>query len=390
MHLHDFVFLDILGEVRQHTYPKKPERAFFDGSSVPGFLNVEKSDLILIPDREFKWLDDKSRYICDVVTASGETFSKDPRGALKAFLSGLDFEVFVAPEIEFFAFKDREPLDNKGYFYPTNEIVESIGTSLLDLGIPVKKWHHEVANGQYELSLEHGDPLSIADFTMLSKSLIKILMRKKGLHATFMPKPDVNQNGSGMHIHISLWKDGENLFKGGSDEMRYFAGGILHHAKSLSSILSPTVNSYKRLVPHKEAPNKIAWGESNRSCLVRIPLSTDISESRIEVRNPDMKANPYLAILAVISCGLDGIENEIGPGPTFEENVYHIKDVEQLPSNLGEAVEFLKKDECIKRAFGPDLFNTFAELKSKEWKEFIDSNKWDSETITEWEIERYF
>jgi len=268
-------------------------------------------------------------------------------------------------------------------------------TVLKKMGFKIEASHHELAPGQHEIDFEYDDALSTADNIMTFKMAVRIIAQRHGLHATFMPKPKHGIAGSGMHINLSLANlEGKNVFYDEFDKMQlsstayYFLGGVIEHARGMAALTNPTVNSYKRLVPGYEAPVHIAWSASNRSPLVRVPAKRG-SSTRIELRNPDPAANPYLALAVILKAGLDGIKNSINPPEPVNSNVYHMemeeraeKGIKSLPSNLRVAVEELKKDEVIKSALGAHVYDRFIEAALYEWNEY-------SKHISEWELDRY-
>jgi len=266
--------------------------------------------------------------------------------------------------------------------------------TLEEMGYEVEASHHEVAPGQHEIDFKYDTAVSTADKIQTFKLVVKSIAQRHGLHATFMPKPVANINGSGMHCHQSLFTlDGKNAFhdpddpNGLSDVARYYIGGIIKHARALTAVTNPLVNSYKRLIPGYEAPVYVAWSHFNRSCLIRIPAKR--GSSRIEVRNPDPSCNPYLAIAAMLAAGLDGIKNKIEPPAPVDRNIYHMTQKEReslgiasLPSSLAEAMEELSNDEVIKKALGPHIYNKLAEAKRVEWDRYRCS-------VHQWELDEY-
>lgn len=409
------VFTDINGKLKNVELSKSQlERvidgeAMFDGSSIKGFSRIEESDMYLMPDlntlKIMPWTLEGERKValifCNSYTTDRVPFSGDPRNVLIRTLEKakkLGYEVNVGPEPEFFLLKeDGSPNDNGGYFdlSPVDTAVNTrrdIVLALEELGFTVEAAHHEVAQGQHEVDFKYEEALKTADNIQLFKYVVDNVARQHGLKATFMPKPFQGVNGSGMHCNISLFKDGENVFAGEgrelSDVAKHFIAGVLKHARSVAAVTNPTVNSYKRIVPGYEAPVYVAWSGSNRSCMIRIPASRG-KATRVEVRNPDPAANPYLALAVLIEAGLRGIEeNAIAPAEEkhnlFALDYDEIKalGIEALPGNLIEAVEELKKSELVKEVFGNELFGSFVKEKQKEWDEYRLS-------ISEWEIKRY-
>ncbi|REK56816.1 MAG: type I glutamate--ammonia ligase [Thermobacillus sp.] len=400
-------FTDLLGTIKNVEIPlSQLEKALdnkmmFDGSSIEGYVRIEESDMYLYPDLDtwvvFPWVteDRVARLICDVYMPDGTPFAGDPRGILKRVLKEaeeLGFSTMnVGPEPEFFLFKTdergnptHEVNDQGGYFdlAPTDlgeNCRREIVLTLEEMGFEIEASHHEVAPGQHEIDFKYSDAVTAADRIQTFKLVVKTVARQHGLHATFMPKPLFGVNGSGMHCHLSLFRDGENAFYdpddplGLSDTARWFMAGVLHHARGFAAVTNPTVNSYKRLVPGYEAPNYVAWSASNRSPMVRIPASRGLS-TRIEVRNPDPAANPYLCLAVMLKAGLDGIKNRMRlPAPT-NRNIYVMTEeerieegIQMLPSSLREALDELIRDEVICEALGDHALSYFYELKEIEW-----------------------
>ncbi len=392
-------------------------QCMFDGSSIEGFVRIEESDMLLYPDYDsfliFPWYDSackEARLICDVCKPDGTPFSGDPRSLLKKVLAEakeMGFTAFnVGPECEFFLFntdEDGHPTtitkDRGAYFElgPTDRgesIRREICLALEDMGYEIEASHHENANGQHEIDFKYTDALRAADNIATFKLAVKTIADKHGMYATFMPKPVYGKEGSGMHINMSLMKDGENAFYDVSDPCGlsktayHFIAGLLEHARGLSAITNPLVNSYKRLVSGYEAPVYIAWSASNRSPLVRVPASRGMA-TRLELRNPDPSANPYLALAVCLAAGLDGIRRELMPPEAVTNNLYKMteeeleeKGIAQLPADLEEAVSAMKKDALIKDTLGKHIFSRYVLHKTKEWEEY-------KMQVTRWEIERY-
>ena len=371
----------------------------FDGSSVAGLASINDSDLLAKPDINtfsmIPWRPESkgtSRFICDIFTTEGEPYEGDPRGVLKKSLKLAEkrgYQFNMGPEPEFFIITE----DGDGNYIPADEaeyfdvepldqgtdIRREIVLGLEKLDFDVEVSHHEVAAGQHEVDFKYADALKTADAVITFKEAVKAMVNKLGFKATFMPKPFLGINGSGMHCNQSLFKDGENIFYDPNSETQisqnalYFIGGLLKHAKALSSILSPTVNSYKRLVPGYEAPCYIAYGFKNRSTLLRIPASRGLG-TRIECRSADPSCNPYLTFAVLLEAGLDGMDNKIDPGEPTEENLFGYSDdeiakkgIETLPTSLWEAYHALEKDSVVKNALGEKVFNQFYNIKRAEW-----------------------
>ncbi len=418
-------FTDIQGTVKSVSIPiNHLEEAldrgvWFDGSSIEGFARIHEADMFLNPDPAtyaiLPWSSPerkRARIICDVYGTDGNPFKGDPRSVLKnsvkkAHDMGLDYN--CGPEVEFFLFSsDRGgtqpvPHDVAGYFdfSPRDkaQVVRSdIVRALIDLGIDVEASHHEVAAGQHEIDFEYADAVTAADNVMTFKYTVKAIAQTHGLLATFMPKPIMGINGSGMHTHQSIQDpNGKNLFFDPdgqfklSDMARYFVWGQLKHAEAMSAILAPTVNSYKRLVPGYEAPVYICWAQVNRSALIRIPrYSAGREEStRVEIRCPDPACNPYLAFTVMLEAGLDGVANNIAPPDPVTDDVYEysMADLEGrgiglLPGTLNDALAALSADKVVKDALGEHVFNVFHRARQAEWEEY-------RLQVSDWERDRY-
>lgn len=417
-------FADILGTLKEVTIPvSKIEDSlkygtWFDGSSIEGFARIHESDLYLKPDIStyaiIPWLSNgeerTARFICDIFKPDGNPFEADPRYILRKTqkeLEKLGYQYNLGPEVEFFLFtKDNNghrPLDNRGYFDLAGEfaqqIMRDITRTLEYFNIDVEATHHEVATGQFEVDFRYGDALTTADKVLTLRSAVKAVAQRYNLIASFMPKPILGINGSGMHVHQSLFDINakKNAFYDAEDrynlsEIAYnFIAGQLKHIKEISAVLCPTVNSYKRLVAGYEAPVYISWARINRSALIRIPQwFEDKKESaRIELRCPDPSANPYLAFALMLASGLDGIKSKMAPPEPVEEDLYHFDDlrlkemnIDTLPSSLFEAVQFFKQSDLCKNTFGDVLFRRYVRIKEREWNEF-------KIQVTEWEVDNY-
>ncbi|MFH2101461.1 MAG: glutamine synthetase family protein [Candidatus Micrarchaeota archaeon] len=417
-------FTDIFGIVKSITIPAKhlgdslTHGTWFDGSSVEGFARIHESDMYLKPDQDtyalLPWHNSNdgntARFICDVHKPDGAPFGGDPRAILKKAMAeakAMGFEYNVGPELEFFLFRRENgkllplPHDNGNYFDLTTdqayEIRRDMSTALEQFGINVEASHHEVALGQHEIDFRYADALSTADSGTTMRFVLKAVAQQHGLHATFMPKPITGINGSGMHVHQSLFKDGKNVFYDGSDRYRLsktaysFIAGQLAHAKGMSAILSPTVNSYKRLVPGYEAPAYISWAGVNRSALIRIPRYSEgrTSSTRCELRCPDPSCNLYLAFAVMLKTGLEGIKSGLEPPEPVEEDLYHFDDrklkerkIDMLPYSLWQALCALREDKVVQEALGTHTYERYLAAKTKEW----DSYRLQ---VTPWEIENY-
>jgi len=414
-------FTDILGMPKNVEIPvRELEKALngeimFDGSSIQGFVRIEESDMYLKPDYSTfsvnPWEEEKdvARIICDIYNPDGSPFNGCPRYNLKKVLKEvkeLGYSTNFGPEMEFFLFfRDQEGKattkthDQGGYFdlLPVDlgeEARRDMVIALEKLGFEIEAAHHEVAPGQHEIDFKYCDALTAADRIMTLKLTSKTIALKHNLHVTFMPKPIFGINGSGMHTHISLFKNGNNIFYGPnakyqlSKEALYFIGGLLKHAKGFTAFTNPLVNSYKRLTPGYEAPVYIAWSERNRSPLIRVPAARGVG-TRAELRSPDPSCNPYLAFAVMIKAGIDGIKNKIDPGKPVSQNIYtmskeEIKSlgIENLPSTLKEALLELDKDEVIKSALTTHILENYVDAKREEWESY-------RMQVHQWELDKY-
>jgi glutamine synthetase len=415
-------FADILGVIKNVEIPDRQFAAaldgeiMFDGSSIEGFVRIEESDMYLRPDlstfRILPWTQNTGekvgRLICDIYNPDGTPFAGCPRHALKRAIAVAAEQGYVmnaGPEAEFFLFQTRngdpttETHDAAGYFdlAPVDlgeDVRRQIVLALEAMGFEVEAAHHEVAAGQHEIDFRYDDVLATADNVSTFRFIVKNVARENGLHATFMPKPIYGINGSGMHTHMSLLADEGNVFY---DEdapwqlsrvcLNYIAG-LLRHAKGFCAITNPLVNSYKRLVPGYEAPTNIAWSEKNRSPLVRVPAARR-NATRVELRMPDPSCNPYLAFAVMLRAGLDGIEQDLDPGPPINKNIFkmshrerrHLR-IDELPANLSEALDEMEKNDLVRDALGHHIFEHFLEAKREEWDAYI-------RQVSPWEVERY-
>jgi len=413
-------FVDVLGLVKAVTIPTtKLEEAidsnvWFDGSSIQGFTRIFESDMFLKLDLMtfaiLPWQKNTARVICDVYLPNGQPFPGDPRLALKKQLgqaNELGFTYNTGPELEFFLFKKEngsiEPLphDSAGYFDLTTDLAQEIRQemtmALKAFAIDVEALHHEVAMGQHEIDFKYADALTTADSAVTLRYVLKTIANKYNLHATFMPKPIEGINGSGMHVHQSLFAQEKNVFFDANGKYNLspvalsFIAGQLKHARGFAAITNPLVNSYKRLVPGYEAPVYISWAQTNRSAMVRIPRYTVGREKavRCELRCPDPAANPYLAFAVMLAAGFDGIKNNLIPPEPVEENVFHLSDEEarrrgvgNMPENLLAALRELEKDEVVRAALGQHIYDQFIKAKTAEW----DSYKTN---VSKWEHDQY-
>jgi glutamine synthetase len=417
-----FWFTDIEGHLKSFAItPQEIEGALddgmgFDGSSITGFNAIEESDMVAIPDpTTFRVMPCRpgetkiARMICDVVTPDGQPYDGDPRHVLRRALQRMEsmgFDTFnVGPELEYFLFKSSdavETLDEGGYFAMTTqdaatEIRNETIEALESMGIPIEYHHHEVGPSQHEIDMRFAPALEMADHTLTYRLIVKEIAAKNDVYATFMPKPIFGENGSGMHTHQSLFKDGRNQFFDQGDEWnlsavgKAFIAGQLKHARELAAVFAQWVNSYKRLVPGYEAPVYVAWSRRNRSALIRIPLYKPGAEqaTRAELRCPDPACNPYLTFAALLHAGLEGIEKGYELPPPMETNLYHLTPEERrergivaLPETLGEAIDEFAGSELMRRALGDHVFDNFVRLKRKEWDDY-------RVQLTEWELDRY-
>lgn len=391
-------------------------QCMFDGSSIEGFVRIEESDMYLFPDLDtfaiFPWRPQQgkvARIICDVYRPDKTPFEGDPRYILKKEIEEakkMGYTFNVGPECEFFLFhtdEDGQPTtishEKAGYFDlgPVDlgeNARRDMVLTLEDMGFEIEASHHEVAPAQHEIDFKYDEALKTADNIMTFKLTVKTIAKRHGLFASFMPKPKSGIAGSGMHVNMSLFKDGENIFvdekdkNGLSKEAYYFIGGIMKHMRGMTAITNPLVNSYKRLVPGYEAPIFIAWSATNRSPLIRIPASRGAS-TRVELRCPDPSANPYLVLAVCLAAGLDGIKNKIMPPEGVCENVFDMgeeererRGIEALPSDLEEAIQELGKDEFIKGVLGEHITEKYVEAKNADWTAY-------RAQVTNWEIEEY-
>jgi glutamine synthetase len=415
-------FTDVLGMLKSVAVTSSElEGAFtdgigFDGSAVDGFARVQESDMLAIPDaatfQVLPWRsgDDTAvaRMFCDIRTPEGEPFAADPRQVLRRNLARaaeMGFSFYVHPEMEFFVFKSSEepiPLDNGGYFDLTPLDVQSdfrreAIQTLEAMGISVEYSHHEVAPSQHEIDLRYADGLTMADNLMTYRLVVKEVAMRRGIYATFMPKPLEEHWGSAMHTHVSLFDGDSNAFYDASDPYhlsdvgKQFIAGLLTHAEEITAVCCQWVNSYKRLVPGFEAPVYVSWGRHNRSSLVRIPMykPKKSASTRIEYRVPDPACNPYLAFSVILAAGLRGIEKNYDLPPEAEDNIYELSDAERraagigrLPHNLGSALTAMEDSELVAEALGEHVFEFFLRNKRVEWEEY-------RAQVTPFEIRKY-
>ncbi len=423
-------FTDILGTIKSVSIPvgrleeTLENGIWFDGSSIEGFARIFESDRILVPDettyRVLPWSAPerrRARLICDVYGPDGQPSLSAPRVALRRMVARAAERGYVCnfgPELEFFLFKRTDEYNNG---YPTRPVPHDVGSyfdfsprdeaqqvrseiilALEGMGMQVEMSHHEVATGQHEIDFRYADALTSADNAVTFKYAVRAIAASHSIYASFMPKPIFGINGSGMHVHQSIFDaEGRNLFYDADDEYSLsrlahsFIAGQLEHARALAAVVAPTINSYKRLTPGYEAPVYICWAHLNRSALIRVPGhgQQQASATRVELRCPDPSANPYLAFAAMLAAGLDGIERDLTAPPPVNEDVYGFDErdlreraIGTLPGTLAEALNELERDEVIEEALGPDITRAFLRAKWAEWDEYRIQ-------VTNWELERY-
>ena len=416
-------FTDLFGTLKNVAITKSQlakaldNKIMFDGSSIEGFARIEESDMYLYPDYDtfeilpFRPYQGKvARMICDVYKPDGTQLENDPRYILKKVLKeaeDMGYEFNVGPECEFFLFHTDDygnPTTishEKGSYFdlgPTDlgeNARRDMVLNLEEMGFEVEASHHEVAPAQHEIDFKYGEALETADKIMTYKLTVKTIAKRHGLYASFMPKPKYGMCGSGMHINMSLFnKEGQNIFvdendkNGLSKEAYNFIAGLMKHMRSMTAIINPIVNSYKRLVPGYEAPTYIAWSATNRSPLIRVPAARGLG-TRVELRSPDCATNPYLAIAVCLAAGLDGIKNNLQPVDSIQRDIYSMTDeerdeagIENLPKNLYEAIQEMRKSDFVKGVLGKEVFKKYIKAKEEEWMEYTSQ-------VTDWEIDRY-
>lgn len=415
-------FTDLFGILKNVAIPKSQlkkaldNQMMFDGSSIDGFARIEESDMCLRPDLDsfviFPWRPQTgkvARLICDVYKTDGTPFEGDPRHILKKAMAEAEkmgYTFNVGPECEFFLFNVDEngapttnSNDQAAYFdLGPNDLGENARRDMVltleDMGFVIEASHHECAPAQHEIDFKYGEAVKTADSIMTFKLAVKTIAQRHGLHATFMPKPKANMAGSGMHINMSLEKDGKNVFadengkNGLSEEAYHFIAGLMKHINGIVAITNPLVNSYKRLIPGYEAPVYIAWSAKNRSPLIRIPAARG-KGTRVELRNPDPTANPYLALAVCLIAGLDGIKNKLEVRDSVDANIYAMtkkegreRGIDSLPETLIDAVKHLEKDELIMEFLGEETAEKYIEAKKAEWKSY-------KVAVSEWEVNQY-
>jgi glutamine synthetase len=415
-------FTDILGFLKSFAITREElEQALedgmgFDGSSIEGFARIDESDMIAMPDPDtfqlLPWRPREHRAVarmfCDIQKPGGEPFEGDPRYVLKWNLkraADMGYTYYVGPELEYFYFKDSkgtETLDEGGYFdmVPLDAATDLRRETVLildEMGIGVEYSHHEVAPSQHEIDMRYTDALTMADNVMTYRLVVKQVAIQNGLYATFMPKPIFGINGSGMHVHQSLFKGDKNAFFDPNDKYnlskvaKSFIAGLLKHAPEITLVCNQWVNSYKRLVPGYEAPVYLSWARRNRADLIRVPEYKPGREkaTRIEFRSPDPACNPYLAFSVMLAAGLEGIEKGYEPPAPVEENVYEMtaeerkkKSISTLPASLNEAIQLCEKSQLVRKALGEHVFYAFLKNKKIEWDQYRIH-------VTDYEINKY-
>ncbi|MFW9925300.1 MAG: glutamine synthetase family protein [Candidatus Thorarchaeota archaeon] len=419
-------FPDLLGRMKAMIVPCKPvehleavsldpalkKGTSCDGSSVTGLANVEASDLHLVPDPssliELPFVSHRTAavmcFVREKIANESEYYPLDTRGLLhktcKELLPGkMRFLVKVEPEFHLIT-PDGEPFDEAGYadIYPKSpgmDILLDIASSLRSLEIATRVIHHEVGESQQEIELDFEDSLRMADNILVFKNLARSISQNQDVDVTFMPKPFEYKAGNGLHCHLQLWDGEKNLFGVDdtselSDTARMFIAGLIEHAGAITAFANPTINSYKRLVPHHEAPVYITWGLMNRTALIRIPMFKSGNNAAIEFRSPDPVANPYLLFTAIIAAGMDGINRKLTPPEPRNEDIFHMTDeereslgIEMLPTALDEALLALENDDVIRKAVGPEIMRSYINLKREEWRIYT------SQIVTDWEWDMY-
>ncbi len=415
-------FADVLGfqkgiSITRRELEKAMEEGMgFDGSSIEGFARIEESDMVAMPDPStfqlIPWRSEKdglsARMFCDIIKPDGRPFEGDPRYVLKKNLKktkDMGFTYYIGPELEYFYFENPKNtiiLDRGGYFDLTpldvaQDLRRETVVMLEKMGVQVEYSHHEVATSQHEIDLRYSDALTMADNVMTYRMVVKEIARQHGKYATFMPKPIYGINGSGMHVHQSLFKGSKNAFFSKtdrshlSDTAKYFVAGILKHVREITAVTNQWVNSYKRLIPGYEAPVYICWAQMNRSALVRVPMYKPGKENstRVEFRSPDPATNPYLAFSVMLAAGLEGVKKKYRLPKAAEDNIYGMTEeerkrtgIESLPEDLYEAIKLTEKSKLVKEALGDTVFEYFIRNKYMEWDEY-------KAQVSKYEIDKY-
>ncbi len=418
-------FTDILGQLKAMVVPCKPAAAIADvakddaikkgtscdGSSVTGLASVEASDLRLDPDPssliELPFVSQRMAaamcFVREKGSKKGEYFSLDTRGrlhwAFEKYLPGaLRLEAKIEPEFHLTT-SEGEPFDFAGYAdtYPQSpgfDILLQLANALREIGVEIRVIHHEVGEAQQEIELAFSDVRSVADNILIFKNLARAIAQNHGIDVTFMPKPFEGSAGNGLHCHLQLWDGDKNLFGASKDELsdtaKSFVAGLLEHAPAITAVANPTVNSYKRLVPHHEAPVYISWGHMNRTVLVRVPMLGEANKAAVEFRSSDSMSNPYMLFTVIIAAGMDGVNRGLSPPEARSEDIFSMSDKERkklgiktLPKSLGEALDALEADKVVSDALGEDIMRTFIRVKRSEWEEYL------SHAVTDWEWRKY-
>ena len=416
-----FWFTDVLGILKSFAVtPSELEEGLeegmgFDGSSIEGFARIEESDMIAMPDPStFQFLPWRPQdrpvgsMFCDILQPDGSPYEGDSRYVLKRMtrkLAETGYKAYMGPELEFFCFESQDnpnPIDKGGYFDNRpldmgSDLRREIIFSLQDMAIQVEYSHHEVAPGQHEIDLKYDEALTMADKTMTYRIVAKEIARKMGYYVTFMPKPLFGENGNGMHVHQSLFRDDINAFHDPKDQYNLsqlaqsYIAGIIKHAREIAAVTNQWVNSYKRLVPGYEAPVYISWARRNRSTMIRVPMYKPGKEqaTRIEFRSPDPACNPYLAFAVMLAAGVKGIEENYSLADPIEEDIYEMDGearkragINSLPGNLFEALQEVEKSELVRETLGDHIFNKFVANKKIEWDRYRTH-------VSQYEIEKY-
>jgi len=416
-----FWFTDVLGVLKSFAITASEleegvsEGMGFDGSSIEGFARIEESDMIAKPDPStfqlVPWRSGEqpvARMFCDILEPDGTPYMGDPRYIFKRLLKKVaekGYTFHVGPELEYFYFEDStctRILDKGGYFDSRpmdlgGDLRRETIFALQGMDIEVEYSHHEVAPSQHEIDLRYNEGLKMADITMTYRLVVKEIARQNGVYATFMPKPIFGENGSGMHVHQSLFKKGQNVFFNPdakynlSDLAKHYIEGILRHAPEMTAVTNQWVNSYKRLVPGYEAPVYVSWANRNRSAMVRVPMYKPGKETatRVEFRSPDPACNPYLAFAVMLGAGMEGIEKKYELPEPIEQDIYEMNPNERtahgitdLPGNLYAAIEKTEKSELVKKVLGDHIFYKFIDNKKIEWDRYRTH-------VSQFEIDQY-
>ncbi|MBD3354001.1 MAG: hypothetical protein GF364_21140 [Candidatus Lokiarchaeota archaeon] len=415
-------FTDIHGMLKSFAVRAKDlegyfdDGAYFDGSSITGYGNIEESDMVAVPDpstfQVLPWREQANlvaRLICDIYKPNMDRYEGDPRYILQKTVkkaNNMGYDFYCAPEMEFFLLKPdletvAKPSDMRGYFdFDPHDVNEKMRRQMseycLKMGIEIEALHHEVATGQHEIDILYDECVNMADKTITLKMIVKVVAALNGMVGTFMPKPFFGANGSGQHVHQSLWQDGKNAFYDPDDEMncskimKKYIAGQLKYGRDMTAVLASWPNSYKRLVPGYEAPVYLAWDYKNRSAMVRVPnFGGKNSGARCEIRCPDPAGNPYLQFACLLAAGLKGIEEDLPPASPTSANIFHMDAVEMkkrgidsLPGSFGEAIQYFEKSALMKETFGEKPYKNYLYAKLGEWDAY-------RMVVHPWELERY-